>query len=308
VQRLEVRPTHVEPLIENMRTLLRNVLGPGIAKEFFLDTHRVPVLADPTQLELAVLNLAINARDAMPDGGTLTFRTERVEVAGDPELESGEYLKLSIEDTGVGMPADVIDRAFEPFFTTKEVGKGTGLGLSMVYGVARQSGGTARIHSVPGEGTCIELFFRRAQDEAFAEGVKGAGGAEPDLPVSASVLVIDDDPVVREFVAATLTDWGYAVREAGDGPSGLAAFREWRPEVVVVDFVMPGMSGADVARTILEEQPGQPILFVSGYSQTDAIKQAAPGAPLLAKPFRAEALDESVRGLLAARPAGIASA
>ena len=308
VQRLEVRPTHVEPLIENMRTLLRNVLGPGIAKEFFLDTHRVPVLADPTQLELAVLNLAINARDAMPDGGTLTFRTERVEVAGDPELESGEYLKLSIEDTGVGMPADVIDRAFEPFFTTKEVGKGTGLGLSMVYGVARQSGGTARIHSVPGEGTCIELFFRRAQDEAFAEGVKGAGGAEPDLPVSASVLVIDDDPVVREFVAATLTDWGYAVREAGDGPSGLAAFREWRPEVVVVDFVMPGMSGADVARTILEEQPGQPILFVSGYSQTDAIKQAAPGAPLLAKPFRAEALDELVRGLLAARPAGIASA
>jgi CheY-like chemotaxis protein len=126
--------------------------------------------------------------------------------------------------------------------------------------------------------------------------------------VSASVLVIDDDPVVREFVAATLTDWGYAVREAGDGPSGLAAFREWRPEVVVVDFVMPGMSGADVARTILEEQPGQPILFVSGYSQTDAIKQAAPGAPLLAKPFRAEALDELVRGLLAARPAGIASA
>ena len=308
VQRLEVRPTHVEPLIENMRSLLRNVLGPGIAKEFFLDTHRVPVLADPTQLELAVLNLVINARDAMPDGGVLTFRTERVEVTGDPELEPGEYLKLSIGDTGVGMPADVIDRAFEPFFTTKEVGKGTGLGLSMVYGVARQSGGTARIDSAPGEGTCIELFFRKARDDALATGEGGNAGAEPSLPVSASVLVIDDDPVVREFVAATLADWGYAVREASDGPSGLAAFREWSPDVVVVDFVMPGMSGADVARTILAEQPDQPILFVSGYSQTDAIKQAAPQAPMLAKPFRAEALDEMVRGLLAARVAGVATA
>jgi PAS domain S-box-containing protein len=301
VQRLEVRPTHVEPLIENMRSLLRNVLGPGIAKEFILDVHQVPVLADPTQLELAVLNLAINARDAMPDGGVLTFRTERVEIVGDPVLEPGEYLKLSIGDTGIGMPADVIDRAFEPFFTTKEVGKGTGLGLSMVYGVARQSGGTARIISAPGEGTCIELFFRKAQDEAPADGAQGQGGTRPNLPASASVLVIDDDPVVREFVSATLADWGYQVREAGDGPSGLAAFREWRPDVVVVDFVMPGMSGADVARAILGERPEQPILFVSGYSQTDAIKQAAPQAPMLAKPFRAEALDEMVRGLLTAR-------
>jgi PAS domain S-box-containing protein len=306
VQRLEVRPTHLEPLIENMRSLLRNVLGPGIEKQFFLDTHRVPVLADPTQLELAILNLAINARDAMPDGGTLTFQTERVEIAGDPELEPGEYLKLTICDTGVGMPPDVIDRAFEPFFTTKEVGKGTGLGLSMVYGVARQSGGIARIDSAPGKGTCIELFFRKAQDETSAQGTEGEGGTGADRPASASVLVIDDDPVVREFVAATLTDWGYQVREAGDGAGGLAAFREWCPDVVVVDFVMPGMSGADVARAILGERPDQPILFVSGYSETDAIKQAAPQAPVLAKPFRAEALDEMVRGLLAARPAGVA--
>ena len=301
VQRLEVRPTLVEPLIENMRSLLRNVLGPGIAKEFILDTHRVPVLADPTQLELAILNLAINARDAMPDGGVLTVRTEQLQVVDDPELAPGEYLQLGIGDTGTGMPPEVIERAFEPFFTTKEVGKGTGLGLSMVYGVARQSGGTARISSRPGEGTCVQLLFRRAEDGVAAEGAGDEQGAEPNPPTGASVLVIDDDPVVREFVAASLADGGYQVTEAADGPSGVAAYRATRPDVVVVDFIMPGMSGADVARTILAERPDQPILFVSGYSETDAIRQAAPHAPVLSKPFRAEALDEMVRGLLAAK-------
>jgi PAS domain S-box-containing protein len=301
VQRLEVRPTHVEPLIENMRPLLRNVLGPGITKEFDLDTHRVPVLADPTQLELAVLNLAINARDAMPSGGALTFRTERAEVVNDPELDNGEFLRLSISDTGVGMPPEVIERAFEPFFTTKEVGKGTGLGLSMVYGVARQSGGTARITSKPGEGTCVELFFRRAEADATADGANDERDSAANLPLGASVLVIDDDPVVREFVAVTLMDLGYQVVEAADGPSGLAAYHEAKPDVVVVDFVMPGMTGADVARTILTERPEQPILFVSGYSETDAVRQAAPHAPMLSKPFRADALDDMVRGLLAAQ-------
>src|SRR5215213_1455261 len=134
VQRLEVRPTHVAPLIQNMRPLLRNVLGPGIEKKFNLDEEMMPVMADPTQLEVAVLNLAINARDAMPEGGILTFATRPVQVAGDSELDDGSYVVLAISDTGMGMTEEVADRAFEPFFTTKEVGKGTGLGLSMVYG------------------------------------------------------------------------------------------------------------------------------------------------------------------------------
>jgi signal transduction histidine kinase len=160
VQRLEVRATNIAPLIQNMRPLLKNVLGPGIEKRFDLDEEMLPVLADPTQVEVAVLNLAINARDAMPTGGVLSFTSRLMESAGDPELDDGRYIELCISDTGAGMPADVRERAFEPFFTTKEVGKGTGLGLSMVYGMARQSGGIARIESEPGKGTDRKPLFQ----------------------------------------------------------------------------------------------------------------------------------------------------
>ena len=300
VQRLEVRPTYVAPLIQNMRPLLRNVLGPGITKQFDLDEAMMPVMADPTQLEVAILNLAINARDAMPEGGTLTFLTKRVEIKGDAELEDGDYVELTISDTGIGMPPDVAERAFEPFFTTKEVGKGTGLGLSMVYGMARQSGGAARIASTPGKGTAVKLLFRKA-DAAVSEAVAG-----PDEPTShnvplapVSVLVIDDDPDVRDFIVASLEELGYRVHEASDGPEGLAALERERPDLVVLDFIMPGLSGADVARQILHRYPEQPILFVSGYSETEAVKRTAPQAPLLMKPFRAEALQTAVRRVLA---------
>jgi len=301
VQRLEVRPTLVAPLIENMRPLLRNVLGPGITKEFDIDHRLLPVLADPTQLELAVLNLAINARDAMPDGGVLSIRTVPLTVAGDdPELEDGDYIEVSIADTGTGMPPDVVERAFDPFFTTKEVGKGTGLGLSMVYGVARQSGGTARIHSTPGHGTTVKLYFRRAAEGASIDDEDRPPTHTSARPADASVLVIDDDPDVRGFVAATLEDLGYRVRQASDGQEGLRAYREGAADLVILDFIMPGLTGADVARQIRRHRPAQPILFVSGYSETAAIREAAPGAPLLAKPFRAEALDEAVTAALRA--------
>src|SRR5205085_9121654 len=176
VQRPECRPTYVAPLIDAMLPLLRNVLGPGIEKKFDLDSALMPVLADPTQLEVAVLNLAINARDAMPEGGVLRFATTPVDIAGDPDLEDGRYIELAISDTGAGMSADIASRAFEPFFTTKEVGKGTGLGLSMVYGMALQSGGVARIDSTPGEGTAVRLYFRAA--EAMAEDAAEGTGAD----------------------------------------------------------------------------------------------------------------------------------
>ncbi|HJP69085.1 MAG TPA: PAS domain S-box protein [Sphingomicrobium sp.] len=299
VQRLEVRPIYVAPLIENMRPLLRNVLGPGIAKQFDLDEAMIPVMADPTQLEVAILNLAINARDAMPNGGILTFNTKPVSIEGDSELEDGDYIELTISDTGVGMPPEVADRAFEPFFTTKEVGKGTGLGLSMVYGMARQSGGAARIESSPGEGTAVKLFFRMA-DAAASEAATAieepVGTAVPLAPVS--VLVIDDDPDVRGFIVNSLEEQGYRVREASDGREGLAAMERETPDLVVLDFIMPGLSGADVARQIRSKRADQPILFVSGYSETEAVKRTAPDAPLLAKPFRAEALQKAVRGAL----------
>jgi CheY-like chemotaxis protein len=299
VQRLEVRPTHVAPLIHNMRPLLRNVLGPGINKQFNLDEASMPVMADPTQLEVAVLNLAINARDAMPDGGTLVFSTRKVRIRGDSDLDDGDYIELTISDTGVGMPPEVAERAFEPFFTTKEVGKGTGLGLSMVYGMARQSGGGARIESTPGKGTTVKLLFRKADDaviEAAAGIEEPVGHVVPLAPLS--VLVIDDDPDVRGFIVNSLEEQGYRVRAASDGREGLAAIERETPDLVVLDFIMPGLSGAEVARKIRAKRPDQPILFVSGYSETEAVKRTAPGAPLLAKPFRAEALHKAVRGAL----------
>ena len=303
VQRLEVRPTYVAPLIENMRPLLRNVLGPGIEKRFDLDKAMRPVMADPTQLEVAVLNLAINARDAMPEGGVLSFATRPVHVSGDSEVEDGEYIELTISDTGSGMPAEVVDRAFEPFFTTKEVGKGTGLGLSMVYGMARQSGGTARIESAPGLGTAVKLYFKAAEGDAANEIVGAVSEPEDKSGThdAASVLVIDDDPDVRAFIVATLEEQGYRVHEASDGREGLAALGRANPDLVILDFIMPGLSGAEVAGRILGKHPQLPILFVSGYSETEAVKRVAPHAPLLAKPFRAEALDKAVRGALAER-------
>jgi len=299
VQRLEVRPTFVAPLIQNMRPLLRNVLGPGISKQFDLDEAMMPVMADPTQLEVAVLNLAINARDAMPDGGTLTFSSRPVNVSGEADVEDGDYVELTISDTGFGMPPEVLERAFEPFFTTKEVGKGTGLGLSMVYGMAHQSGGAVRIESQPGKGTAVKLLFRKA-DSAVVEATAGTdepvGTMVPLAPFS--ILVIDDDPDVRGFIVNSLEEQGYRVRQASDGREGLAALEREVPDLVVLDFIMPGLSGADVARKIRAKRPDQPILFVSGYSETEAVKRTAPDALLLAKPFRADALQKAVRGAL----------
>jgi CheY-like chemotaxis protein len=283
-----------------MRPLLRNVLGPGIEKRFDLDKVMMPVMADPTQLEVAILNLAINARDAMPDGGILSFSTRPLKVRGDPDIMDGDYIELTIADTGSGMPAEVAERAFEPFFTTKEVGKGTGLGLSMVYGMARQSGGAARIESREGEGTAVKLLFRKADVAAAAEvevAPDDASTAMPDVPLS--VLVIDDDPDVRGFIVEALEEQGYRVREASDGRTGLAELERAKPDLVVLDFIMPGLSGAEVARRIRAEAPDQTILFVSGYSETEAVKRIAPDAPLLTKPFRAEALHKAVRGAIA---------
>jgi PAS domain S-box-containing protein len=299
VQRLEVRPTHVAPLIENMRPLLRNVLGPGVTKTFDLDQEMMPVMADPTQLEVAVLNLAINARDAMPDGGVLHFATKIIDIDSDPEVEPGRYIELTISDTGLGMAEDVADRAFEPFFTTKEVGKGTGLGLSMVYGMARQSGGTARLESIPGEGTSVKLLFRAAEEEVAADVVGAEQAEKPGRRKAASILVIDDDPDVRQFIVTTLEEQGYRVREAADGARGLKEAAREKPDLVVLDFIMPGLSGAEVANRLLAKRRNQPILFVSGYSETEAVRRVAPDAPLLAKPFRADALDKAVRGALA---------
>ena len=297
-QRLELRPLLVEDLLRNLQDLLTRTLGPTITLEFDLDATRIPILADATQLELAVLNLAINARDAMPAGGTLTITTRPKTVAGDPELDAGDYLELSVADTGTGMPPEVIARAFDPFFTTKGVGKGTGLGLSQVYGIARQAGGSVRIESEPAAGTRVILVLRQVEGEVAAQeahALHAPNASSGDI----TVLVIDDDPDVRQFLCASLDGLGYQVIESSDGAEGLTLLDARRPDLLVVDFAMPGMNGAEVAAAARARRPDMPIIVASGYADTDALDAAIIGpARMLHKPFSLAELAQAVDAAL----------
>jgi signal transduction histidine kinase len=284
-QRLAVKPTDVNGVIQDMSELLAQSMGHTVQVITRLDPLAGMALADDNQLELAVLNLAINARDAMPDNGRVTISTARIALeADDGALPPGSYLTVEVADTGSGMSPDVISRAFDPFFTTKPPGKGTGLGLAQVYGVARQCGGEVRIQSEVGVGTKVTLWLR------CAEGVlmPGETAATPaKVPSNAGrVLLIDDDTDVRETIQELLTELGYAVRAAESGKTGLALLAEERPDLVIVDFAMPEMTGAEVARAIHESWPALPILFVSGHADTSALETAVGGAPFLRKPFR----------------------
>ena len=292
-------------LVGGMSELMDRTLGERIVVRTVLDSDAWPVFVDAHQLENAILNLAVNGRDAMDGEGQLMILTVNETLAANAvgDIQQGEYLRISVTDTGCGMTQEVKDRAFEPFFTTKEVGKGTGLGLSMVYGMARQSGGVARIDSKPGDGTTVRMYFRLAEQKAAAAAADDAESERQSVEASdASVLVIDDDPDVRGFIVTSLEEQGYRVRGASDGRKGLKAVARDRPDLVILDFIIPGLSGAEVANRILAEQPDQSILFVSGYSETEAVRRVAPDAPLLTKPFRAAALDEAVRRALARRP------
>jgi CheY-like chemotaxis protein len=248
---------------------------------------------------MAVLNLAINARDAMPEGGEVTIRTEPCRLTHDADLPAGEYLKIEVADTGSGMPPDIAARAFDPFFTTKGVGKGTGLGLSQVYGMARQAGGIARITTQAGQGTTVALFLRStaAEDRPEPEGQQDA----PRQPArAATVLVVDDDPDVRRYLADSLEGLGYKVIEAQDGFSGLATLERSTPDLMLLDFAMPGMNGAEVANAARARRPDLPIVFASGYADTAAIDAAVgPFATTLRKPFTMEELQAVVATALA---------
>ncbi len=300
-QRLELAPTLVAPVVSSMKDLLTSTLGPTIEIEFDLDEEApVPVLADRTQLELAILNLAINARDAMPDGGQLRICTNPCSIDADPELPAGEYVEVSVSDTGGGMSADIAERAFDPFFTTKDSGKGTGLGLSMVYGVARQSGGSARIKSKPGAGTTVSLFLRRAENSAAAEAQSAA--EKPAAPVArllGKILVVDDDADVRTFLVESLSGMGHQVSEASSGAEALASLKDAQFDLLVVDFAMPGMNGAELASAALSLRRDQELIFATGYSESSAIERAAPRASVLRKPLSVQTLEEAVQEHLA---------
>ncbi|WP_082451145.1 MHYT domain-containing protein [Sphingomonas sp. Leaf22] len=306
-QPLQPVPVDVAALIEGMGDLVASTTGPQIRVIVDAPADLPPAKADPNQLEMAILNLAVNARDAMPDGGTLRISASResIRTAHRANLRTGHYLRLSVADTGLGMDSETQARAIEPFFSTKGVGKGTGLGLSMVHGLASQLGGALTIQSSPGRGTNVELWLPQSATAAEA-------GRVPDAiaPTTASgvVLVVDDERLVRMSTAEMLSDLGYAVIEAESGEAAMRFVEEGRPfDLVVTDHLMPGISGTDLIRRIRTLRPGTPTLLVSGYADIEGLD---PALPRLSKPFRKDELAAGLREAQSVRmtaevPAGV---
>lgn len=296
----ELKPVSLSRLLKEMEHLLRTALGPTHRLHMELAPGDLSVIADKTQLEMAVLNLTVNARDAMEEAGELTVSATAVEVTGDLVLADGEYVELRVADNGPGMPAEVRARAFDPFFTTKPVGKGSGLGLSQVYGMAYRAGGGARIESQAGKGTTVILLMRRSA-EAEVESTPAPLAADDKLRNAATtkVLVVDDDDDVRHFLVEALASLGYQVIEASGGRDGLAVMEREEVDAIVVDFAMPDINGAEVARQARRLRPSIPVLMVSGYSDSEAIEAAlGTGIPLLRKSFDMASLQASFTNAL----------
>ncbi|WP_135469579.1 response regulator [Crenalkalicoccus roseus] len=295
---LSLRPTEVNRLLAGMEDLLARTLGGMVRVRRELDPALWPALVDPDELELAVLNLCVNARDAMPEGGVVCLATRNATVPDGteaPDPAPGEYVVISVRDTGAGMPPEVLERAFEPFFTTKEVGKGTGLGLPMVYGMARQSGGTVRIASTPGQGTEVELYLPRSPEPAAVPEAPRSP-ARPARP--ARILVVDDEPAVREVTAGFLRELGHAVLEADSAAAALRMVEEGAAlDLVVTDLAMPEVSGLDLALRLRALRPPLPVLLITGYLDLDRVPE---GIPVLHKPFRQHELARRVAELTAA--------
>jgi signal transduction histidine kinase/ActR/RegA family two-component response regulator len=283
-QELQSAPVDIGSLIDGMRDLIASSVGPTIELRLRRARDLPRALADPNQLELAILNLCVNARDAMPEGGLLTIAAESALIGpgSEPKLPPGLYVRLSVIDTGTGMNAETLGRAVEPFFSTKEIGRGTGLGLSMVHGLTAQLGGAFLLDSAPGEGTRADLYLPVTDDPALAEPAVGAGPASAHLP-RRSILVVDDEELVRKGTAEMLRTLGHQVTEAEGGAEALDTLSIMPGiDAVVTDYKMPRMDGAELAQRIRAERPGMPILLISGY--TGAADPVA-DLPRLNKPF-----------------------
>ena len=311
-QKLEPVPVQLNRTVASMRDLLQSSMGGSSRIEMTLQPDLWPALVDATQIELIILNLAINARDAMAVGGCLTIETANVRLTSPParveEPNPGEYAMVAVSDTGTGIPAEVLARVFEPFFTTKEVGKGSGLGLAQVYGFAKQSGGGVRIDTRVGEGTSVRVYLPRAAGEAALHELRPAL-ADVSLARDASdkrvVLVVDDDSAVRDITTTRLAEAGYAVREAGSGLAAIQALEaDAAVDLAVLDFAMPGMNGVEVATVIRSRWPAIQILFVTGYADHTALSQVDVGGDdrVVQKPFRGEDLERKVASILERRP------
>jgi len=298
-QRLELKTVDINPLVTGVLDLIERTIGVAIQLETDLAADLDPVQADQTQLELAILNLALNARDAMPDGGRLILSTRQVSLAiGELGEQPGEFVEIGVTDTGIGMPPEVAERAVEPFYTTKDVGHGTGLGLSMAFGIAKQSGGTLKIRTAPGEGTTVTILLRcERRSAASANPDRHARRASDKLvplhanQANARVMIVDDDDDVRRVMTDTLEMLGYECHDFANGVAALAALPDLSPKLVVLDFAMPELNGAEVARRLRSIAPEMPIIFVSGYADSNALDEVVDARSwVLRKPFQASEL------------------
>jgi signal transduction histidine kinase len=304
-RRQELKPASVDvpKLVDSMVEMLRRSLGPGITITTEFGDESPAARVDPNQLELALLNLALNARDAMPRGGTLTISARRASIGVDDilGLKPGEYVCIAECDTGTGMEETTVKRATEPFFTTKGPGRGTGLGLSMVDGLVAQSGGAMRISSKLGTGTTIELWLPAADPDNAQEG-RPAGPARIDGLRTCRVLVVDDDPIVAAGTAAMLEDLGHSAIEAGSAEIALQVLSSQSGiDCVITDHAMPGMTGTDLAERIRSTWPGMPVVLASGYPELPGDEL---GLPRLSKPYRQEELARLLASMVGAQPAG----
>ena len=305
-QTLDPRPTNINTLIAGLDDLLRRSVGPAIEMERVGAGGLWTTLVDPNQLENALLNLCINARDAMPDGGRITIETANkwldVTAARDRDLAPGQYVSLCVTDTGTGMTPETIERAFDPFYTTKPLGEGTGLGLSMIYGFVRQSGGQVRIYSELGVGTTMCLYLPRSQAEEAGDPAADALIAPAEAPFGATVLVVDDEPAVCALVSDILKEQGYYAVEAGDGPAGLAILEtKTRVDLLITDVGLPkGMNGRQLADAARVGRPDLKILFITGYAENAVVGNGHldHGMHVLTKPFAMDALARKIDELI----------
>jgi PAS domain S-box-containing protein len=304
-QELRPAPTDLTGLVSGLVPLLERSAGPTVRIEPTLPPGLPPALVDANQLELALLNLVVNARDAMPGGGTVTIALtadEAPSAVAPPYLVPGRYLRLSLSDTGQGMDAATLARAAEPFFTTKAVGQGSGLGLSMVQGLAEQSGGGLRLTSRPGEGTTAEIWLPRVEADAPAAAPPRPRAAEQADAAPRRILVVDDDPLVAAGTAMMLEDLGHSALLAASGEEALASVtQEPALDLVLTDHAMPGMTGLELAERLRAERPDLPVALATGYAEASGI--STPWLPRLNKPYRQDELDELVRRLTRAKAA-----
>ncbi|RAK60998.1 hybrid sensor histidine kinase/response regulator [Phenylobacterium hankyongense] len=280
-QPLQTTSVDVRALVQEMLDLLGSTLGPRVKIVSDLNQDVPAAMADANQLEMALLNLAVNGRDAMPDGGTLTVGVRSAAAGPGDKLEPGQYLVLTVTDTGVGMDAMTLSRAVEPFFSTKGIGKGTGLGLSMIHGLAAQLGGGLEIASAPGVGTSVEMWLPAANSASREADTTTSPSV--DQAKSGAVLLIDDEDLVRSSTAEMLSDFGYTVIEAPSAAAARTHLSDPSLVLVVTDHLMPGMTGTAFAREVKLTRPSLPVLIISGYADLDDV---APDLPRLAKPFR----------------------